>query len=439
MTFKYLPRHRGHVSEASRGQDSTGGVLVRFVGAPVSPAALRDPRRARRPGAAIGLDPAGAARPSRQRVRVRGPRAGRRGLGRPGAGLRLRAVRQPEPHDAGGRRWRRSREGSSGLVTASGMGALSAFLLGGLRPGDHLVAGQDLYGATTALLREQAARWGIRVTFVDATEAAAVEAAVTEATRAIFVEAISNPLLRVADLPGLADARAPAGAHPPGGQHLRVAGASPAARARRHRGAPQRHQVPLRPRRRHGRESWSGPGPRRRGAGPGDTGRPEPRPLRRVAHAARRADAGAPHGAALRERARAGAVPRRPAAKWRGCTIRGCRTIRSTPSRGRSFRAASVACCPWSSRAAPTRSTGSSARWPAVGLARAGAADRLRPELRGRDDDVDLSGAHLAPAAVGGGAGEARHRSGAGASVRRDRGRGGPQGVVRRGAAGGLP
>jgi cystathionine gamma-synthase len=42
------------------------------------------------------------------------------------------------------------------------------------------------------------------VTFVDATEAAAVEAAVTEATRAILVEAISNPLLRVADLPGLA-------------------------------------------------------------------------------------------------------------------------------------------------------------------------------------------------------------------------------------------
>ena len=95
--------------------------------------------------------------------------------------------------------------GERALVTASGMGALSAFLLGALRPGEHLVAGQDLYGATTALLRDQAARWGIRVTFVDATEAAAVEAALTETTRAILVEAISNPLLRVADLPGLAD------------------------------------------------------------------------------------------------------------------------------------------------------------------------------------------------------------------------------------------
>jgi len=91
------------------------------------------------------------------------------------------------------------------VVTASGMGALSAFLLGALRPGDHLVAGQDLYGSTSALLREQAPRWGIGVAFADATEAASVEAAVQPTTRAIFVEAVSNPLLRLADLPGLVD------------------------------------------------------------------------------------------------------------------------------------------------------------------------------------------------------------------------------------------
>jgi cystathionine gamma-synthase len=91
----------------------------------------------------------------------------------------------------------------AGLVVSSGMGALSAFLLGGLQSGDHVVAGRDLYGATTALLREQASRWGIGVSFADATEAAAVEAAITAATRAIIVEAVSNPLLRLADLPGL--------------------------------------------------------------------------------------------------------------------------------------------------------------------------------------------------------------------------------------------
>jgi cystathionine gamma-synthase len=91
------------------------------------------------------------------------------------------------------------------VVTASGMGALSAFLLGALKPGDHLVAGQDLYGSTTALLREQAVRWGLGVTFADATAAEAVEAALLPTTRAVFVEAVSNPLLRLADLPGLGD------------------------------------------------------------------------------------------------------------------------------------------------------------------------------------------------------------------------------------------
>jgi cystathionine beta-lyase/cystathionine gamma-synthase len=95
--------------------------------------------------------------------------------------------------------------GDAALVTASGMSALSAFLLAGLRAGDHLVAGQDLYGATQALLREQAPRWGIAVSFVDATAATRVEAALRPATRAIFAEAVSNPLLRLADLPGLAD------------------------------------------------------------------------------------------------------------------------------------------------------------------------------------------------------------------------------------------
>ena len=91
------------------------------------------------------------------------------------------------------------------VVTASGMGALTALFHAALQPGDHLVAGQDLYGSTTALLREQAPRWGIAVSLADATEAAAVEAAMTPKTRAIFAEMVSNPLLRLADLPGLAE------------------------------------------------------------------------------------------------------------------------------------------------------------------------------------------------------------------------------------------
>jgi O-acetylhomoserine/O-acetylserine sulfhydrylase-like pyridoxal-dependent enzyme len=71
------------------------------------------------------------------------------------------------------------------LVTASGMGALTAMLLAALRPGEHLWPA-DLYGSTTALLRSRR-RWGSR-SARDATETAAVEAALTPATRAIFVE-----------------------------------------------------------------------------------------------------------------------------------------------------------------------------------------------------------------------------------------------------------
>lgn len=96
-------------------------------------------------------------------------------------------------------------EGAEAAVaTASGMGALTALFLATLAPGDHLVAGRDLYGATAALLREELARAGVEVSLVDAADPDAVEAALTGRTRAIFAETVSNPLLRLADLPALA-------------------------------------------------------------------------------------------------------------------------------------------------------------------------------------------------------------------------------------------
>lgn len=96
-------------------------------------------------------------------------------------------------------------EGAEAAVTAaSGMGALTSLFLATLAPGDHLVAGRDLYGATAALLREELARAGVEVSLVDAADPDAVEAALTGRTRAIFAETVSNPLLRLADLPALA-------------------------------------------------------------------------------------------------------------------------------------------------------------------------------------------------------------------------------------------
>ena len=92
----------------------------------------------------------------------------------------------------------------AGVACASGMGATTALLLGLFEAGDHLVAARDLYGSTAAFLREEAKRLGVETTFVDATDAAGLLRALRPRTRAVFVESLSNPLLRLADLPAIA-------------------------------------------------------------------------------------------------------------------------------------------------------------------------------------------------------------------------------------------
>ena len=92
-----------------------------------------------------------------------------------------------------------------GIATAtfgSGMGAISATLLSLLRAGDHLIASRFLFGNTTSLF-ETFARLGVEVTFVDATDAACVQAALCPETRMVFVETIANPCTQVADLEGI--------------------------------------------------------------------------------------------------------------------------------------------------------------------------------------------------------------------------------------------
>jgi cystathionine gamma-synthase len=96
-------------------------------------------------------------------------------------------------------------EGAEAAVAcASGMGATTALLLGLFQSGDHLVAARDLYGSTAAFLNDEGRRLGIDTVFVDATDSAAVLGAVRPNTRAVFVESLSNPLLRLADLDALA-------------------------------------------------------------------------------------------------------------------------------------------------------------------------------------------------------------------------------------------
>jgi cystathionine beta-lyase/cystathionine gamma-synthase len=96
-------------------------------------------------------------------------------------------------------------EGAEAAVAcASGMGATTALLFGLFERGDHVVAARDLYGTTVAFLSDEGRRLGIATDFVDATDAAGILAAVRDNTRAVFVEAISNPLLRLVDLPAIA-------------------------------------------------------------------------------------------------------------------------------------------------------------------------------------------------------------------------------------------
>jgi Cystathionine beta-lyases/cystathionine gamma-synthases len=103
-------------------------------------------------------------------------------------------------------------EGAEAAVAcASGMGATTALLFGLFQSGDHLVAARDLYGSTAAFLSDEGRRLGIDTAFVDVTDTAAVLGAVRPNTRAVFVESLSNPLLRLADLDALAPELAPRG------------------------------------------------------------------------------------------------------------------------------------------------------------------------------------------------------------------------------------
>lgn len=86
------------------------------------------------------------------------------------------------------------------LVTASGMAAISTTLLSLLSAGDHLLAQDCLYGGTRSLIAEDLRRLGIEVTFIDADEPSRWAAALRPSTRVIYVEAMTNPLLQVADL-----------------------------------------------------------------------------------------------------------------------------------------------------------------------------------------------------------------------------------------------
>jgi cystathionine gamma-synthase len=90
------------------------------------------------------------------------------------------------------------------LTTSSGMAAISALVLANVEHGQRIVASHRLYGRTTQLFQQELPRLGVQTTFVDISDLEEVRRALQTPSRLLFVETLSNPLLRVADLPALA-------------------------------------------------------------------------------------------------------------------------------------------------------------------------------------------------------------------------------------------
>jgi cystathionine beta-lyase/cystathionine gamma-synthase len=95
-------------------------------------------------------------------------------------------------------------DATHGIAFASGVAGIDA-ILKGLRPGDHVVTTNDLYGGTFRLFREVFEPFGLDFTFVDMTDVEAVEQAITDATELMWIETPTNPLLHVADIPALCE------------------------------------------------------------------------------------------------------------------------------------------------------------------------------------------------------------------------------------------
>ncbi len=93
--------------------------------------------------------------------------------------------------------------GEAALATGSGMGAITSALWTALEPGDHVVAGQTLYGCTFAFLSHGASKYGIETTFVDVSDLEAVRRALRPNTKVVYLESPANPTMTIADIEGI--------------------------------------------------------------------------------------------------------------------------------------------------------------------------------------------------------------------------------------------
>jgi cystathionine beta-lyase/cystathionine gamma-synthase len=98
------------------------------------------------------------------------------------------------------RKYARLEGAEAAIFVASGMGATALAHLAVLRPGDHLVSSGWIYGGTQQLFDQELGRLGIEVTYVKPDQPRLWRRSIRKATRALFVETPTNPLMRVVDL-----------------------------------------------------------------------------------------------------------------------------------------------------------------------------------------------------------------------------------------------
>src|SRR5271155_5725261 len=104
-----------------------------------------------------------------------------------------------------GRLLAEAEEAEWGVVTGSGMAAISAIVLATVQQGQRILASNRLYGRTVQLFTQELTRFGVATEFVDANDLGAVKAGLKKSPRLLFVETMSNPLLRVVDIAALAE------------------------------------------------------------------------------------------------------------------------------------------------------------------------------------------------------------------------------------------
>jgi cystathionine beta-lyase/cystathionine gamma-synthase len=91
-------------------------------------------------------------------------------------------------------------DAEDGELFGSGMAAISTTLMGLLSAGDHMVASADCYGGTYGLMTEDLPRFGIEISMADMTDPASYEAAIQDNTKILYIEVLTNPVLKVCDI-----------------------------------------------------------------------------------------------------------------------------------------------------------------------------------------------------------------------------------------------